>query len=50
MMDVLSFDSKLEKETLLLCLMDSIVNSTTLMDAEKEIITHIYHRIKSDEE
>lgn len=45
----LVLQSEKERNALSLALIDSITNSTTLMDGERELLTRLYHRMKGDE-
>lgn len=45
----LPLNSGVERHALLLSLVDSIANSTTVRDDEREILTRLYHRLKGEE-
>lgn len=45
----LLLNSEVERNVLLLALMDSITNSPTIRDDERELLTRMYHRLKGDE-
>lgn len=45
----LPLNSEVERNALLLSLIDSITNSRTVRDDEREILTRVYHRLKGDE-
>lgn len=46
----LPLHSEVERNALLLALIDSITNSTTIRDDERELLTRMNHRLKGDEE
>lgn len=45
----LTLNSEIERNALLLSLMDSISNSRTIRDDERELLTRMVHRLKGDE-
>lgn len=45
----LTLNSELERNVLLLSLMDSVTNSATIRDDERELLTRMVHRLKGDE-